>query len=50
MWLRSIRAATPHEFLKTSDEKLFKIHRAILVTEFSFSIVADLKLKIASAN
>ena len=48
--LRSIRVATSQEFLKTSDEKLFKIHRAIFVTEFSSSIVADLKLKTVFAN
>ena len=48
--LRSIRVATSQEFLKTSDEKLFKIHRAIFVTDFSSSIVADLKLKTAFAN
>ena len=42
--------ATPEEFLKTFDEKLFKIHWAILVTEFFFGIVADVKLKTTSAN
>ena len=40
-WVRSIKGATPEEFLKTSDETLFKTHRAILVTEIFFDIVAD---------